>query len=71
MAGDVDLAGGADGVERDRISAIEAQHTQTLEWNRLAQQHGDARERHVERGRLGYQACERGEERVDHERRPV
>src|SRR5262245_47899271 len=64
MTGDVDLARGTDGVKRYGISAIEAQHTQALERNRLAQQHRNARERHVERRRVRDQARQSGEQRV-------
>src|SRR5262245_50196495 len=66
MTGDVDLARGVDGIERNGVSAIEAQHTQPLERNRLAQQHRDTRKRHVERRRFGHQARQRGEERMCH-----
>src|SRR5262245_18570393 len=66
MTGDVDLARGVDGIERNGVSAIEAQHTHPLERNRFAQQHRDTRKRHVERRRFGHQARQRGEERMCH-----
>ena len=48
MSCHLDLAGGADDIQRDRFGAIETQHVQPLERDRLAQQHGHARQRHVE-----------------------
>ena len=59
-----DLAGGGGDVEGDRFGAIQAQHVEAVERNRVVQQNRRARQRSLERGFLRHEPRNAGQKRL-------